>query len=180
MHSQIFLWLSIFIVCSFAAKLPHTSFQVTKEHTLDILPVSKSIIVTGVKASVLLHEKAAVYCRINVSSVEDLHKYKIIWRDPCSNIIRGCKNSEPYCVVGSTDHMPYSYLTFNKFQKKYAGEFTCQLIKNNQVVQSSSISIAATRRNGRTFPLPSIKHHKCKRRGKNNKMPKNEILRTYK
>lgn len=120
-------------------------------------------IINGSYATIEMHSNNYIYCRINDSSVEDFHMYKVIWKDPCGNVIREWKMNSGYSVVGIGPHQKYSYLTFNRFQKQLAGIYTCELRKHNSFVDSSSITVSPARRDGTRIELPSTFRHSCRR-----------------
>lgn len=105
-------------------------------------PVSAEIL-NGSSTIIEINSSNFVFCRINDSSVSNLHRMKIIWRDQNGNLIRERKNTNSlYSVVNYGPHLPYSYLNFISFQIQSAGIFNCELIEDNSLLHSSSITVS--------------------------------------
>jgi hypothetical protein len=82
------------------------------------------------------------YCRIDNTSISDLHHYQVIWATSGGRQIRKWKKNRQVFVIGSTRHIPYSYLVYpNYYTNSARMDYQCRLYKNNILVDSLNITV---------------------------------------
>lgn len=83
-----------------------------------------------------------ILCRISDFAPEDVHNYVVEWRADNGGKIKRWKQDEQVFVIGSTKHMPYSFLMFADFQRRWQGMFHCVLRDSKRArVSRATISI---------------------------------------
>ena len=117
-------------------------------------------IVNETKTTMQLKSSSDIYCSISDTSEEDVHLYRVIWRDRLGNKI-GKNMNRAYSVVGLH---PRAYLIFNKFQKESAGDYTCEVWKDNRKIYSSKITVEPPWKNDTQAALAATSRHTSMRR----------------
>lgn len=97
------------------------------------------VIVNGTSVTVGFMDSAFVYCKAQVTTTDDLHHYRVQWRDPAGVVVpRWSRNAYFPFSLESNSHLLQSYLVFKTFLGVFADDYTCELVKNNIEVRSSA------------------------------------------
>ncbi|XP_068223602.1 uncharacterized protein [Palaemon carinicauda] len=98
-------------------------------------------IVNGTEVSIAYMAEAFVYCFAEMANITNLHRYSIEWIDP-EGVSVGPWNPDKWVFsLGRGSFLPHSYLIFSDFSLMSAGNYSCLLRLDDNLIASSSINI---------------------------------------